>query len=598
MAGIFARRRPVRQAVPVVLVLAAAAWGPCAPAVGAAPVRAASDPGLQSYVIGRIAAAERDHETAVRAFASALRDSPADVSVRRRAFDAAMLVGDRDASVRLARALLDSDDRAGAPGARLATFADTLPAMVLMAEAAARRDWRTYERARARFSDPFGAGSGPPIMATILEAHGLAGRGQHDAALALLAADEGLPRLTRSYFAEHRAHVLALARRWPQAAAAYAALLDGEAAASRLRVAAAAAALEAAAGEGAWRARAIATLGAGPPDDPLLADARARLVASPKLEGRRLGGLPGSAADAVALLFVRLAADLVRERNPAPAGAFARLASFAAPAMPEAWLVAAETLVRQEQPALALAALERIPAGTPLAAHAAWRRAIILSGEGRHEEARAALEPSVAAGTATLAEWQRLAEIERAAGNHAGAVRALDRAIALIEGEPGAEHATLFFLRGASHEQAGSFDAAEPDLRRALALQPANAIILNYLGYSLLDRGLKLDEAEALIARAFAAEPENGAIIDSMGWAAFRRGRYEEAVALLEKARAAEPSDPTVADHLGDALWRVGRRIEARHAWNAARALDPPAALAEKLDAKLRYGLDAALALR
>jgi Flp pilus assembly protein TadD len=131
-----------------------------------------------------------------------------------------------------------------------------------------------------------------------------------------------------------------------------------------------------------------------------------------------------------------------------------------------------------------------------------------------------------------------------------------------------------------------------------VALQPQNPVFLNYLGYSLLDRGVKLDEADRLIARAFEASPDNGAIIDSMGWARYVRGDYPGAVVLLERARAAEPGDPTVADHLGDALWRVGRRIEARHAWESAMTLEPDAKLKAALEGKLRYGLDIALARR
>ncbi len=552
--------------------------------------------GLQAYVLGRFAAAERDHETAVRAFGAALRFDGADQSVQRRAFASALLAGDRAAAVELARALLPEETRKPDDALLPVPFAETLPALVLAADAAGRGDWRAYDRARARYADPF-AGSGPPIVATIMEAYGHVGRGNAEAALALLARED-VPRLTRSYFAEHRAHVLALARRWPEAASAYGALLEAGAAAPRVRIAAAAAALEAAASDRAWRERAITTLGAGPADEPMLADARARLVASPQLPGRRLGGLPSNAAEGLALLFVRLAVDLARERNPAPAGAFARVATLAAPGMAEGWLEVAEALARQGQPDLALAALDRVAPESPLWPHAVRQRAAILSGEGRHDAARAALQGLLGRGAPRLEDWVRLAEIERAASNHAGTVAALTQAIAGIAGEPGPEHASLFFLRGAAHEQAGDFAAAEPDLRRALALQPGNAVILNYLGYSLLDRNLKLDEAEALIAEAFAAQPDNGAIIDSKGWAAFRRGRFEEAVTLLEKARAAEPADPTVADHLGDALWRVGRRIEARHLWRAARALDPPGPLAEQLDAKLRYGLDAALAQR
>ncbi len=568
-----------------------------APAVPAEAARDLSLPpsarGLQSYVVGRVAAAERDHGLATRELASALRADAGDVALRWRTFESALLSGDREAAVRLARAL----ERAGGAGA-VRGLPGAMPALVLAADAAARADWRAYARARGGFSDSLVAGGGPPLIASILEAYGLAARGRHDEALGRLAG-ESLPRVTRSYFAEHRAYLLLLARRWPEAADALAAIAEGEGArVARIRLAAAAAQLEAARAEPARRARAISLLGGGAEDDPLLAEARARLVSEPRLSGRRLGGLVARPADAVGLLFLRLAVDLQRDRSQPLAVSFARLATFAAPDLAEAWLVAADALALQNQQGLALAALSRVPADGPFGRPMLWRRAALLSAAGRHDEARAALAPLLAAGRAGLEDWVRLAEVERAAGAHAAAAEALSRALALVSGTLRPEHGFLFFLRGAAFEQAGDFARAEPDLRQALALQPDNAIYLNYLGYSLLDRGLRLDEAEALIARALARDPDNGAIIDSMGWAAYVRGRYEEAVALLERARAAEPADPTIADHLGDALWRVGRRIEARHAWAAARALDPAPKLRAALDAKLADGLDEALAAR
>lgn len=567
------------------------------PAVAAVSPLPGAGRGLQAYVAGRVAAAAQDHALAGRQFEMALRADGADASVRARAFDAALVSGDRVQAVRLAGLLAGGREGAAAAGGPRG-FRDAMPALVLMADAAARSDWRAFDRARAGLVDPFAGGSGPALLSTILDAHALAARGRHAEALARLDQPRSA-RIAQSYFAEHRAHLLVLARRWPEAAAALAALVEGEGAeVSRLRVAAAAAALEAAAADPQWRGRAIALLGGGAAADPVLAAARARLAASPRLAGRQLGGLVEGPADAIGLLFLRLSVDLARERNPGIATGFARLATLAAPGMAEAWLVASDTLAAQGLTELALAALDRVAPDGPLGQQARWRRAALLSAAGRHAEARAALLPLLEPGRGGLEDWVRLADVERAAENHDGTAEAISRALALVGGDPRPEHAFLFFLRGAALEQSGRFADAEPDLRRAVELQPDNAIYLNYLGYSLLDRNLKLDEAEALIARAYAAQPENGAIIDSMGWAAFVRGRYEDAVALLEKARAAEPADPTVADHLGDALWRVGRRIEARHAWAAAQALDPPPRLRAAIEAKLAVGLDEALAAR
>ena len=47
---------------------------------------------------------------------------------------------------------------------------------------------------------------------------------------------------------------------------------------------------------------------------------------------------------------------------------------------------------------------------------------------------------------------------------------------------------------------------------------------LNYLGYMLADKGIRLPEALKLIRKAVELEPMNGAYLDSLGWAYFKLG--------------------------------------------------------------------------
>ena len=116
---------------------------------------------------------------------------------------------------------------------------------------------------------------------------------------------------------------------------------------------------------------------------------------------------------------------------------------------------------------------------------------------------------------------------------------------------------------------------AEADFQHALEIVPDQPLVLNYLGYSWVDRGIHLDEAFKMLRRAVALRPEDGYIVDSLGWAHFRLGEYDEAVKELERAVTLKPSDPTINDHLGDAYWRTGRKLEAQFQWNHARDLNP-----------------------
>src|SRR5262245_17429902 len=112
---------------------------------------------------------------------------------------------------------------------------------------------------------------------------------------------------------------------------------------------------------------------------------------------------------------------------------------------------------------------------------------------------------------------------------------------------------------------------------KALELFPDQPHVLNYLGYSWIDQGIKLDEGMEMIKKAVQQRPDDGYIVDSLGWAYYRLGNYEEATKQLERAIELKPEDPTINDHLGDAYWRVGRVLEAKFQWAHARDLKPDA---------------------
>ena len=144
-----------------------------------------------------------------------------------------------------------------------------------------------------------------------------------------------------------------------------------------------------------------------------------------------------------------------------------------------------------------------------------------------------------------------------------------------------------------ANERAGDWPAAEADFRAALAIVPDQPTVLNYLGYSLIERGEKLDEAMDMIERAVAGDPDSGYILDSLAWALYRLGRYDEAVPHMERAVEMAAVDPILNDHLGDVYWAVGRLREARFQWRRALSFAPADDLDEdRLRRKLEVGLD------
>ncbi|MBU8934819.1 MAG: tetratricopeptide repeat protein [candidate division Zixibacteria bacterium] len=145
----------------------------------------------------------------------------------------------------------------------------------------------------------------------------------------------------------------------------------------------------------------------------------------------------------------------------------------------------------------------------------------------------------------------------------------------------GLEHITdddgklrLMFGLAVAYEQSGLFDSAVVTFEDLLQRDPDNHQVLNYLGYSLADRGLRLNYARDLIVRAVQMEPDNAAYLDSYGWVSYRLGEYDKALDYLKRAVVLD-SDPTIFDHLGDTYKATGDSIAARQWWNKALNLDP-----------------------
>lgn len=151
----------------------------------------------------------------------------------------------------------------------------------------------------------------------------------------------------------------------------------------------------------------------------------------------------------------------------------------------------------------------------------------------------------------------------------------------------------LLYARGISAERAGDWATAEADFTRALALEPNQPDVLNYLAYSWLTMNKNVGKARDYLEIAAAARPNDGHIIDSVGWAHYLAGDFKAAVDLFEKAVQLMPDDVTVNEHLGDAYWRVGRQTEARYQWERALTFKPEKEDEQNLRAKLEKGLGA-----
>ncbi len=301
-----------------------------------------------------------------------------------------------------------------------------------------------------------------------------------------------------------------------------------------------------------------------------------------------------NATDGLAEVFFSLASALNGEAQDGYTLMHARIAAHLRPDHVDAILLTAALLEAQSQYDLATEAYALVPADNPAAYVAEIGRADATYAAGRKEasieilQALARNKPEIPAVLVALGDGlRRESQFDEA-------TKAYSSAIVLVS-EPSARHWSLFFSRGICHERSGNFAAAEADFRKALDLNPNQPQVLNYLGYSLVDRGEKLPEALGMIERAVAAQPE-GYILDSLAWALFRLGRFNEALAPMEQASLLEPVDPVVTDHLGDVYWAVGRRLEAQFQWRRALSFGPAEKDAIRIRRKLEIGMDAVLA--
>ncbi len=324
---------------------------------------------------------------------------------------------------------------------------------------------------------------------------------------------------------------------------------------------------------------------------PEIAAIRKQLAAGETLPFTRIG----SARDGVAEVFQSVALALSADSLPGFALIHARLALWLRPDDVDAALLIADILESQEQYDLAIAAYAEIGPDNPAFYAAELGRAQAMVSAGQSDAAIGVLEALSRSHPDLPNAWSSLGDTLRREERYAEAATAYDKAIALT-GTPRPADWSLWYSRAIAQERSGQWDKAEKGFRQALKLSPDQPIVLNYLGYSYVEKRQNLKEALKMIEKAVAGRPDDGYITDSLGWAYYRLGRYDEAVVQMEKAVELTPADPLLNDHLGDVYWAVGRQREAEFQWRRALNLGPSPDLdPNRVRRKLEVGLDAVL---
>ena len=127
----------------------------------------------------------------------------------------------------------------------------------------------------------------------------------------------------------------------------------------------------------------------------------------------------------------------------------------------------------------------------------------------------------------------------------------------------------LLYTRALIAERINKLDIAEIDLKKILEIDPDNVEALNALGYTLLNNPGRYAEAEKFLRKALALEPNEAVIIDSYGWLQFKLGNFEAALKYLQQAYEKQPENE-IAAHLAEVLWVLDRKDEAKKIFNKA----------------------------
>jgi tetratricopeptide (TPR) repeat protein len=193
------------------------------------------------------------------------------------------------------------------------------------------------------------------------------------------------------------------------------------------------------------------------------------------------------------------------------------------------------------------------------------REALLLGENGQVDEAVKLLRSQLTSTEADRETYLNIAQVYERGRRYKEAEEAA-RAAELLPGQP-RDNETVWFLLGAIYERQKLFDRAEEQFKKVLAINPANAPVLNYYGYMLGDLGQRLDEAQSFVQQALKEDPYNGAYLDSLGWIYYKQNKLAEAEAALRKAVERDSHDPTIHSHLGDVYAKLGRTELAAAEW-------------------------------
>ncbi len=527
-----------------------------------------------AFLAARTADIDHDYATAVTLYRKALEFDPANLEIRERLMISLLLNGDFDEGLEEAEALKDD-----AAVERITSIIRGLDAI---------RDGR-YDEAKSLLTY-----SGPNdldrLTHTLISAWADVGAGNVKAALKAVRDMEG-PEWFK-VFTEYHLGTMALVGGNKSVARVHltAAITDKEAIATApdtfMRAVMALARLEAAEGN---QQKALDAIAVG--DGMINNYAPLKALRESIEKGEKPAQQVDDATDGAAAVLFSIGAALNRQGAEDMVSLYLKVSHALDTESADTLILLGGISEKLKQPQRAIDYYQKVPQGSPMRRISELQLGLALAETDKVAEAKDHLKELIASDPDDIRSYLAYGSVLSEAKDYAEMAANYDKAVEVIGPVPKRGDWTVFFQRGIAYERLKEWEKAEPNFTKALELNPEQPQVLNYLGYSWVDKEINLEEGLDMIRQAVELRPDDGYIVDSLGWAYFRMGEFEDAVKELERAVQLRAGDATINDHLGDAYWRVGRKLEAVYQWNRALISEGVDVNREEIKEKIEKGL-------
>ncbi len=218
----------------------------------------------------------------------------------------------------------------------------------------------------------------------------------------------------------------------------------------------------------------------------------------------------------------------------------------------------------------AIELLENIPDHNPLWGKSVRFRSHLLFELKRHDDAVQLLYTGIRTDPGDREFWDLLVDQLAVLKRYDEAHEVLDKALKRWPND-----GELLFSKASIYDLANEKDKAFDMMEQVITIDPEHPQALNYVGYSLADKGIHLERALVLIETALKSEPDKPFILDSLAWVHFKLGNFDLAWDAIKRTVALGAKDPVIWEHYGDIAAKLGYRSEARKGYRNAIKMTP-----------------------